>query len=195
MESNATAPTLLVKRIIAGERAAESEFVNRYSRGLRILIARHTRDQSSVDDLHQDLFRIAIERLRNGELREPEKLNGFLCGLARNLVIGYHRRSSKRLPASDEATAALKSAEPDPSDCLLAGERVQMVHEILEGLETERQRQILQRFYIREEPKESICRDLGLSSLHFNRVLYNARERYKEIYLRRESEKNRVRLG
>jgi len=195
MESSAAAPSLLVKRIIAGERAAESEFVDRYSRGLRILITRHTRDQSYVDDIHQDLFRIAIERLRNGELREPEKLNGFLCGLARNLAIGYHRRNSKQPAASDEATAALRSAEPDPSDCLLADERARMVHEVLDGLETERQRQILQRFYIREEPKESICRDLGLTSLHFNRVLYNARERYKEIYLRRESEKNRVGLG
>src|SRR2546421_541779 len=106
MESNATAPlgnTLLVERIVAGDRAAESEFVNRYSRGLRILVARHTADPSMIDDIHQDLFRIAIERLRKGDLREPEKLNGFLCGLARNLAIGYHRRSAKQPPASEEA--------------------------------------------------------------------------------------------
>ena len=28
----------------------------------------------------------------------------------------------------------------------------------------------------------AICRDLGLTSLHFNRVLFRARERYRELF-------------
>ena len=30
--------------------------------------------------------------------------------------------------------------------------------------------------------KEKICKDWGLSSMQFNRVLYRARERYRELY-------------
>ncbi len=49
------------------------------------------------------------------------------------------------------------------------------------SFETDRDRQILYRFYIAEEDKERICADLDLSSLHFNRVLFRARQRFKDL--------------
>ena len=49
-------------------------------------------------------------------------------------------------------------------------------------MKSARDRQVLFRFYIAEENKEDICSDLGLSSLHFNRVLFRARERFRELY-------------
>lgn len=53
---------------------------------------------------------------------------------------------------------------------------------VLAELPSDRDREILFRFYIAEDEKDSICRDLGLTSLHFNRVLFRARERYRELY-------------
>jgi hypothetical protein len=38
--------------------------------------------------LYQETFRIALEKIRRGDVREPEKLSGFMGGIARNLVIG-----------------------------------------------------------------------------------------------------------
>jgi len=64
---------------------------------------------------------------------------------------------------------------------LLEKERSTIVRRILKELKSERDRQILFRFYISEEDKEIICADLGLSSQHFNRVLYRARERFREL--------------
>jgi RNA polymerase sigma-70 factor (ECF subfamily) len=52
-------------------------------------------------------------------------------------------------------------------------------------LGSDRDRQLLFRFYVGEEDKDRLCRDLDLSSLHFNRVLFRARQRYKELYERR----------
>lgn len=57
-----------------------------------------------------------------------------------------------------------------------------MIRRVLNGLTTDRDREVLFRFYINEERKEQICADLGLSDLHFNRVLHRARQRYKELY-------------
>jgi RNA polymerase sigma-70 factor, ECF subfamily len=56
-----------------------------------------------------------------------------------------------------------------------------MVRRLLQEM-SERDRQILYRFYIAEEDKDRICADLQLSSLHFNRVLHRARERYRDLY-------------
>jgi hypothetical protein len=50
---------------------------------------------------------------------------------------------------------------------------------------------VLFRFYLAEDKKEQICADLGLSGLHFNRVLHRARERYLELYKRLSSDKLR----
>jgi len=49
-------------------------------------------------------------------------------------------------------------------------------------MRSERDHQILFRFYLQEQEKAEICRDLGLTSLHFNRVLFRARERYRALY-------------
>jgi RNA polymerase sigma-70 factor (ECF subfamily) len=55
------------------------------------------------------------------------------------------------------------------------------VRDLLNDLNTERDREILRRFYVREEDKESICKRLDIDGVHFNRVLYRARQRLKSI--------------
>ena len=45
----------------------------------------------------------------------------------------------------------------------------------------ERDRDLLIRLYVYDQDKEEICRELGLDSLHFNRVLFRAKGRFKKI--------------
>ena len=171
----------LVRRIRAGDADAESELVARYRRGVTILLRRASRDPSVVDDLYQQTFQIALEKIRRGDLREPERLSGFLCSLARNLVIEHFRRPANRFPGPVEGALPADPA-PGPLESLLRLERASIVRRVLAELPSERDREILFRFYIAEDEKESICRDLGLTSLHFNRVLFRARERYRQLY-------------
>ena len=44
-----------------------------------------------------------------------------------------------------------------------------------------RDRDILVRFYLNDEAKEEICRELRLSEEHFNRVIFRARNRFREL--------------
>ncbi len=52
---------------------------------------------------------------------------------------------------------------------------------MLESLNMARDRAIVQRFYLHEEDKETICRDLGVSSAQFNLVISRARQRMKRL--------------
>jgi len=54
-----------------------------------------------------------------------------------------------------------------------------------EELPTERDRQLLTRFYLDGTDKQQLCRDLGLSPKHFDRVLMRARSRLRTIIERR----------
>jgi DNA-directed RNA polymerase specialized sigma24 family protein len=59
------------------------------------------------------------------------------------------------------------------------------VAELLEELPTERDRQLLMRFYLDGIDKQQLCHDLGLSPKHFDRVLMRARSRLRTIIERR----------
>jgi RNA polymerase sigma-70 factor (ECF subfamily) len=78
---------------------------------------------------------------------------------------------------------------PSQLDQLLAQEKAGIVRQVITELNSDRDREVLLRFYLREEEKEQICADLGLSSLHFNRVLFRARERYKQLFEKLTREK------
>lgn len=181
-ETSPQAAAELVRRIRAGDAAAESELISRYSRGVTVLIHRASSEASGSDDIYQKTFQIALEKIRRGDLREPEKLSGFICSLARNLVIEHFRRAAARRYGGRVEETGTADPAPGPLESLLRVEKASIVRRVLAELPSERDREILFRFYIAEDEKDSICRDLGLTSLHFNRVLFRARGRYRELY-------------
>jgi RNA polymerase sigma-70 factor (ECF subfamily) len=181
----------LVSRIRAGDQQAEAELVERYSRGITVIIRRQISDASVADDLYQETFRIALEKIRRGDVREPEKLPGFVCGVAKNLVIDYFRRAARQESLSEvEEATFLPDPAPDQLEALLQKEQADIVRRVLKEMRNERDIQILFRYYLAENKKEQICADLGLTSLHFNRVLHRARERYLELYKRLMTDKS-----
>jgi RNA polymerase sigma-70 factor (ECF subfamily) len=186
-------PTIvdLVRRIVSGEPAAEAELVDRFSRALSFLSRRLTRDDTAAEDLYQETFRLVIEKVRKGELREPERLPGFVSSMARNLFLGSARRGGRRQKWHGDSEATETAPDPAPGQLarLLAQERAATVRRVLVELKNDRDREILSRYYISGEDKEDICRDLELSDLHFNRVLFRARQRYKELFERRQGER------
>jgi RNA polymerase sigma-70 factor (ECF subfamily) len=178
----------LVRRIQAGNPAAEAELVARFSEGLSFLLRRWTRDITVAEDLFQETFRLALEKVRKGEVRDPDRLPGFLRSLAKNLSIEHYRRGSRREMREEELEAATEMTAPEASGQLgqlLRQEKAALVRQVLEELGSDRDRQVLFRFYIAEEDKEQIRSDLGLSGPEFNLVLFRARRRYRDLYERR----------
>ena len=172
----------LVRRIMAGDPQAESRLAQCYSRSLSYLLRRLTGDPTLAEDLHQETFRVVLEKLRKGEVREPEKLAGFIRGTAKNLWISDYRKARRR----GEATELGEAPEPlDPAPSALARvlleEDRRHVRRILEELKLERDREILLRFHLAEQSKEEICEALGLTSRQFNVTLFRARQRFKQL--------------
>jgi len=176
----------LVARVRAGDPRAEERIVELYGRGVAVILDRHTNGRPEAEDLFQDTFRIGLEKLRRGELREPAKLPGFLAQIARSLAIEHYRKIARRKTDADsDAVLGAVAAGESPLAGLLARESSALVRHVLQDLANERDRQILLRFYIAEEDKDRISADYGLSSLQFNRVLHRARQRYKELLTER----------
>ncbi|HSS50031.1 MAG TPA: sigma-70 family RNA polymerase sigma factor [Thermoanaerobaculia bacterium] len=174
--------TDLVRRIAAGDSSAEGTLVQRYSRGILYLLRRLGISPELAEDLHQETFRIVLERLRRRELDDPAGLVGFLRGTARNLVTAEHRKMARRRTDADpEGLEQAVHPAPGQLQTVLLDEEANIVRRLIRELPTDRDQQLLMRFYVAEEEKETICSDLGLDSLHFNRVLFRARSRFKEL--------------
>jgi RNA polymerase sigma-70 factor (ECF subfamily) len=190
MEVTGDSPGALVQRIRTGDRSAEDELVQRYSRGVFFVISQSVSDTTVADDIYQESFRLVLEKVRAGEVREPERLSGFISSLTRNLVIEYFRRSSRQ-QARLEADVDQRIPSPQPSqlDQLLRKEQGLLARRVLEALPSDRDRKVLYRFYIADDEKEQICADLEVSSGHFNQILCRARERYKKLFEDMKSER------
>jgi len=175
-------PSELVRRIMAGEAGAEDELVERYGRGILIVLRRMVRNPCTAKDLCQDALRLIVEKVRRGDVREPEKLSGFICSLARNIAKDYLRRMPRGVSLEDAETSSISDSSPDQLSHVLREERANAIRQVLKELNSDRDREMLYRFYLAEEDKEKICADLALSALHFNRVLHRARERFRKLY-------------
>lgn len=189
--SEAEVATRLAHRIAAGEVAAEEELVERYSRGVLFLLRRRSGRPDLADDLHQETFRVVIERLRGRGLEDPSRLAAFTHRIAENLFLAHYRKTARRRTDGEQAISDVADAAPSQLEHTLRDEAATLVRQVLADLRPPRDRQILYRFYLAEEAKERICADFGLSSLHFNRVLHRARQRLRDL-LERAAKRRRL---
>jgi RNA polymerase sigma-70 factor (ECF subfamily) len=185
----------LVARIGRGARDAEEQMIRRYGPGLLYLLKRRTRDPELAADLRQDTFRVAIEKLRSSPLDEPERLAGYLRSVALNLWIAHQRKSARRATTADTEAIeeAADDARPGPFENVSREQVREAVSLLLAELGTPRDREILKRLYLDDEDKPAICAALGVDGTHFNRVLFRAKQRFREILIRADRG-NKLRL-
>lgn len=178
-----------VRRIIDRDADAEAELVRRYRDGIAIIIGRIVRNESFTEDLSQETFKIAIEKIRDGDVRDPERLSGFICGVARNVAIDYVRRMRRLTNQEDIGNAEqIRDPRPDQFEHLWRKERAEIVRQVISELKVERDREVLSRYYIAEEDKDQLCADMGLDRKQFNSIVFRALKRYKELHLKRFGE-------
>lgn len=175
----------LVRNIQAGSEQAEADLITKFSRPISLVLRQQARNAHDVDDLFQETFRIALEKIRNGDLREPEKLNGFLVSTARYTAIDFYRKEHKH---QNQDLIVPENVEPvaNPLMVLLTREKCEQLRKLIPELKSERDRDILFRFYIAEEDKASICQALNITPMHFSRVIHRAKKRLKQVLLKHQ---------
>ena len=181
----------LVARIRAGDAEAEHTLVERYRRGIHYQLRKMTTNHALCEDLSQDTLCLVLEKVRAGEVREPRHLSSYIRNTARNVYIADYRKKNRRgelghpVPGDD-----LVDKSPDPQANAERAQVAGLVHAVIEQMSTERDRLILYRFYVLQEDKTSVCSYLQIDPELFNRVLYRARRRFKELWLAREKSAN-----
>jgi RNA polymerase sigma factor (sigma-70 family) len=187
-------PAEEIERIVAaaltGDRQAESRMLVVLRPGV-LAVLRFGAFHRWVDaeDLTQETLHIVVERVRARTIEDPRKVFSFAASTARNLALNAARKALRQQTVvdSDLVDELAQNLEMEQSELSDADDRhlAEAVMAMLEELPTERDRQMLTRFYLDGVDKQQLCRELGLSPKHFDRVLMRARSRLRTIIERR----------
>ena len=151
---------------------------------LRVLTRRCGKGIEAADILHEAL-RIAIEHYHAGRIGCAERAPGYVYRVALNLLRNYRRALGVRAEYLGREGAAEPDESPGAIGEILNESLAKHLRAALNQLRMERDRLILQRHYIHDEDKESVCRELNLSPKVFDKLAYRARARVKRTLVHR----------
>ena len=140
---------------------------------IRLYGLKHLRDGALADDLVQQVIVTTLERLRSGEVREPERIASFALGTSRTIAIGLRRGERRRRDLLDRyaPTFATVAIEREPLDLL-------RLAECLDGL-TGRDRAVVTMTFYAERSGEEIAGELALSPGNVRVVRHRALARLR----------------
>jgi RNA polymerase sigma-70 factor, ECF subfamily len=182
----------VVERIKRGDASAMEELYKTFSTGIRFLFCRQLGPQDLDDKVH-DVFVIVTEAICSGELREPERLMGYVHTVVRRQVASHiDRIVQKRRNCEDvNFLESLPDKYPDPERKAIKSETLAMAMSVLQTL-SKRDREVLTRFYLNEESPEEICRDMDLFDTQFRLIKSRAKARFGERGKRRLAPRARL---
>jgi RNA polymerase sigma-70 factor, ECF subfamily len=171
----------LVSQIKAGEEAGMEQLYKLFSRGIRYYLCRQLGPQELEDKVH-DTFLIVVNAIKRGDLREPERLMGFVRTVVRRQVAAYIEQvvHTRREQTDLESGVTVVDRKQNPEQEAIVRQKAELMKSVLEGL-SKRDRDILVRFYLQEQPQEQICREMSLTETQFRLLKSRAKTKFGEI--------------
>jgi RNA polymerase sigma-70 factor, ECF subfamily len=175
----------LVERIRARDPSAMEELYKMFSTGIRFLLYRQLGPQDLDDKVH-DVFVIITEAICNGELREPDRLMGYVHTVVRRQVASHIDRAIhlRRNRVDVDFQESVSDKRPDPEREAINRETLGLAMRVLQSI-PKRDREVLTRFYLNEESVDEICQNMGLSETQFRLIKSRAKARFGELGKRR----------
>jgi RNA polymerase sigma-70 factor, ECF subfamily len=172
---------VVVDQIRQGDPAGEEALYQNLVGGARLFLQRRL-GTPGIDDKVHDLFLTIVEAIRCGKIREPERLMGFVrTVLYRQLNLEFSRTIRSRETTSGIETAdQLSGSGPTPEEQTLAHEKIALMKQVLREM-SNRDFEVLTRSYLREQPAERICVDMGLTPTQFQLLKSRAKARLSEL--------------
>lgn len=171
----------IVEKIRAGDPGGMEELYRTFSRGIRYFIYKHI-GPGELDDRVHDAFLIVVQAIRNGSLREPERLMGFVRTVVRRQVAAsIDAAVHQRQEFTDlEVGGLVADCRQDPEEMAMGQERMRLIIRVLSDI-PDRDREILTRFYLREQSQEQICEEMSLTETQFRLIKSRAKAKFGEI--------------
>jgi len=169
-----------VRRTLTGDREAFGRLFDRHARSVRAVVAAVSCDFQAVEDMTQETFLRAHERLRT--LKDPTAFRAWVHGIAR--LVAKESRGESRFQHGAEVIGELVSGEPTAIDVVQQREEQQMMLKLLLDV-PERERLAVHAYFFHDQNGDDASAALGLSRSGFyaalDRGLQRIRQRLRAI--------------
>ncbi|HWZ42102.1 MAG TPA: sigma-70 family RNA polymerase sigma factor [Candidatus Saccharimonadales bacterium] len=167
-----------LRRLQEGDPHTVSHFFAYFTRLLRIKLKSRRLAPHTIDDIMQDTFMRALEKVKAHEVRDPSRLGAYINGICRNLIFEHFRSAAPYETLKDDFDV------PDAIDL----ERVVQVNEIKKRVQQVlakmpiRDREILRAIYLDERNKDEICREHDVDRGYLRVLLHRALKLFRDLY-------------
>jgi len=167
---------------IAADPTAGFESLHYAFRGFRWFFVRDGLPPQDAEEMYHGLMLEVFVRVQHGDLRDPERLPGYIKKIAVRMLIARQvtaSQSRKNRPIDDPAFQLIDS-QPDPESAALRSEQQLIMNRVMQAM-SERERTVLKRFYLDGQRPEQIQQDMDLTETQFRLIKSRAKERFKQL--------------
>lgn len=171
----------LVEKIRVNDPGGLEELYTLFSRGVRFYLCRQLGPQDLDDRVH-DTFIVVAQAIQRGELREPDRLMGYVRTIVRRQVAAQIEDNvlSRRQQFDLDWGLAVRDNGSNPEQAAIRQQSQQIAVRVL-GSIAPRDREILIRFYLWEQLPEQICAEMGLTDTQFRLLKSRAKARFGQL--------------
>ncbi|HLY17423.1 MAG TPA: sigma-70 family RNA polymerase sigma factor [Bryobacteraceae bacterium] len=168
----------LVEKVRINNPDGMEQLYSVFSRGVRFYLCRQLGPQDLEDRLH-DTFLVVAQAIQRGELREPERLMGYVRTIVRRQVAAQieDNMMNRKHEYDLDWGLAVRDLGTSPEQDAIQHENQEIAQKVLKSI-APRDREILIRFYLLEQPAEQICGEMGLTDTQFRLLKSRAKSRF-----------------
>jgi RNA polymerase sigma-70 factor, ECF subfamily len=165
-----------VSRLSAGDRSTGEHFAGYFGELISRKLRGRVRSPGAVEEIRQETFVRVLQTLREGGLRDPERLGGFVYRVCENVFLEWIRGNG-RLVQMNEGVDDWPDLRINLNAPLINEERRRMVQAVLATLRR-RDREVLRLILFEEVDKGEACQRLGVDEGYLRVLLHRATSRF-----------------
>jgi RNA polymerase sigma-70 factor (ECF subfamily) len=172
-----------VERLQAGDFRTQEHFVAYFTELIQLKLRSRLNSLQAIEDVRQETFTRVFAALRDGKLRQPDRLGAFVNSICNNVLLEHYRASSRHDSLDDEEQPEIPAVNVDVLGAIANKQMTEKIREILDEM-TERDRRLLREVFLEERDKDAVCKDFGVDREYLRVLLHRAKQAFKSLYLK-----------
>jgi RNA polymerase sigma-70 factor (ECF subfamily) len=170
-----------VDKIKQNDTTGLEELYRVFSRGVRFYLCKQLGPQDLDDRVH-DTFLTVAQAIQRGDLREPERLMGYVRTIVRRQIAAQIEENvqSRKHEIDLDWGLAVRDAGSDPEQIAIQSQSEDIARKVLKSI-APRDREVLIRFYLEEQTAEQICGEMSLTETQFRLLKSRAKARFGKL--------------
>ena len=172
-----------VERLQAGDFRTQEHFVAYFTELIQLKLRSRLNSLQAIEDVRQETFTRVFAALRDGKIRQPDRLGAFVNSICNNILLEHYRGSSRDDSLDDEEQPEIPAANVDVLGAIANKQMAEKIREILDEM-PERDRRLLREVLLEERDKDAVCSDFGVDREYLRVLLHRAKQAFKSLYLK-----------